>query len=125
MRVRLPLPTFRCATPAYEPEIVASSQQECYRCVCSSPGTPGKPAANARKHGVTFAEAETVFDDPLAGITEDELHPERLILLGESKRRRLLLVVHVEIDQETVRLISARLATRHERRRYEEGTQDQ
>ena len=81
-----------------------------------------KAAANARKHGVTFAEAETVFDDPLAGITEDEAHPERLILLGQSNRRRLLLVVHVEIDQDTVRLISARLATRHERRRYEEGT---
>jgi uncharacterized DUF497 family protein len=81
-----------------------------------------KAAANARKHGVTFAEAETVFDDPLAGITEDEAHPERLILLGQSNRRRLLLVVHVEIDQDTVRLVSARLATRHERRRYEEGT---
>jgi uncharacterized DUF497 family protein len=43
-------------------------------------------------------------------------------LLGQSNRRRLLLVVHVEIDQDTVRLISARRATRHERRRYEEGT---
>ena len=43
-----------------------------------------KAAANARKHGVTFAEAETVFDDPLAGITEDEAHPERLILLGRA-----------------------------------------
>src|SRR5438105_12104837 len=41
-----------------------------------------KAAANARKHGVTFAEAETVFDDPLAGITEDEAHPERLISAG-------------------------------------------
>ena len=81
-----------------------------------------KAAANARKHGVTFAEAETVFDDPLAGITEDEAHPERLILLGQSNRRRLLLIVHVEIDQDTVRLISARLATKHERKRYEEGT---
>ncbi len=81
-----------------------------------------KAAANARKHGVTFAEAETVFDDPFAGITEDTEHPERLILLGQSNRRRLLLVVHVEIDQDTVRLISARRATRHERRRYEEGT---
>jgi uncharacterized DUF497 family protein len=81
-----------------------------------------KAAANTRKHGVTFAEAETVFDDPFAGITEDTEHPERLILLGQSNRRRLLLVVHVEIDQDTVRLISARRATRHERRRYEEGT---
>jgi uncharacterized DUF497 family protein len=63
-----------------------------------------------------------VFDDPFAGITEDIEQPERLILLGQSNRRRLLLVVHVEIDQDTVRLISARRATRHERRRYEEGT---
>ena len=81
-----------------------------------------KAAANSRKHGVTFEEAETVFDDPLAGITQDDVHPERLILLGQSSRRRLLLVVHVEVDQDTVRLISARLATRTERRRYEEGT---
>jgi uncharacterized DUF497 family protein len=69
---------------------------------------------------VTFAEAVTVFADPLAEVVDDAVHPERSLILGESGARRLLVV---ERDHDEVRLISARLATRAERRRYEEGKQ--
>ncbi|MBK9516922.1 MAG: BrnT family toxin [Anaeromyxobacter sp.] len=82
---------------------------------------PRKAASNAKKHGVTFEEAATVFADPLALAIQDEVHEERTLLLGLSERVRVLLVVHVELDDDTIRLISARRATSHERRRYEEG----
>ncbi|HLA77816.1 MAG TPA: BrnT family toxin [Vicinamibacteria bacterium] len=80
-----------------------------------------KAELNARKHGVTFEEAATVFSDPLAVILEDESHPENARIIGESIAARILLVVFVERDRDVLRLISARRATRHERRRYEEG----
>jgi uncharacterized DUF497 family protein len=80
-----------------------------------------KADRNAWKHGVTFEEAATVFSDPLALIIEDERHPENARIIGESLAVRVLLVVFIERDREVVRLISARRATRHERRRYEEG----
>jgi uncharacterized DUF497 family protein len=80
-----------------------------------------KADRNARKHGVTFEEAATVFFDPLALIIEDESHAENARIIGESLGARILLVVFVERDRDHVRLISARRATRHERRRYEEG----
>ena len=80
-----------------------------------------KADRNARKHGVTFEEAATVFFDPLALIIEDESHPENARIIGESLGARILLVVFVERNRDHVRLISARRATRHERRRYEEG----
>ena len=79
-----------------------------------------KAASNLKKHGVSFAEAATVFADPLALAIDDLLEPERTLLLGMSNRQRLLLVVHAEIDDSTLRIISARRATSHERRRYEE-----
>ena len=79
-----------------------------------------KAASNLKKHGVSFDEAATVFADPLALAIDDLLEPERTLLLGMSKRQRLLLVVHVELDESTIRIISARRATSHERRRYEE-----
>jgi uncharacterized DUF497 family protein len=82
---------------------------------------PRKAASNQKKHGVTFEEAATVFADPLALAILDEVHEERTLLLGLSERIRVLLVVHVELDDDTVRLITARRATAHERRRYEEG----
>ena len=81
----------------------------------------GKAERNLRKHGVTFEEAATAFSDPLAMIIEDESHPENGRIIGESLAARVLLVVFVERDRDLVRLISARRATRHERRRYEEG----
>lgn len=80
-----------------------------------------KAASNARKHGVTFDEAATVFADPLALAVQDEVHAERTLLIGMSGQHRVLLVVHVELDEDTIRLVSARRATSHERRRYEEG----
>lgn len=80
-----------------------------------------KADRNARKHGVRFEEAATVFSDPLALIIEDERHPDNARIIGESLAARILLVVFIERDRDVVRLISARRATRHERRRYEEG----
>lgn len=82
---------------------------------------PAKAATNVRKHGVSFEEAATVFADPLALFVEEPAHHERLVLIGESARRRVLLTVFVEVDEDTVRIISARRVTAHERRRYEEG----
>lgn len=82
---------------------------------------PRKATSNARKHGVAFDEAVSVFADPLALAIEDGLDPRRTLLLGLSLQSRVLVVVHAEIDEATVRIISARRATSHERRRYEEG----
>jgi uncharacterized DUF497 family protein len=82
----------------------------------------GKDAANQRKHGVGFAEASTVFDDPLSVTILDPDHAigeERFVIVGMSSKRSLLVVVHT-IRGERIRLISARPATRHERRNYEE-----
>jgi uncharacterized DUF497 family protein len=73
------------------------------------------------KHGVSFDEAVTVFADLLAVVVEDELYPERTILIGHSEKRRILFTVFVELSDELVRIISARRASSHERRRYEEG----
>ena len=80
-----------------------------------------KAGRNARKHRVTFEEAATVFSDPLALIIEDEGRPENARIIGESLAARILLVVFIERDRDVVRVISARRATRCERRRYEEG----
>jgi uncharacterized DUF497 family protein len=80
-----------------------------------------KASANLSKHRVAFAEAVTVFVDPLALIVEDPVHAERAWIVGESVKQRVLLVVFVEIVDRRVRIISARRATAHERRRYEEG----
>jgi len=81
-----------------------------------------KAARNLRKHGVAFEEAKTVLRDPLSTTIPDPDHSigeERFISMGLSDRRRLLVVAHTENDQ-TVRLIHARQASRAERRKYEE-----
>jgi uncharacterized protein len=80
-----------------------------------------KAITNLRKHRITFEEAVTVFSDPLALMVTDDVHGDRVILIGESIKRRVLLVVFIEIDDQDVRIISARRATTHERKRYEEG----
>ena len=80
-----------------------------------------KARSNLVKHGVSFEEAVHVFRDRLALFTEDTVDAGRAILLGMSERQRLILVVHAEIDDSVIRIISARRATRRERRRYEEG----
>ena len=83
---------------------------------------PGKAATNKRRHGVSFEEALTCFSDPLALVLEELDHPERMILLGVSQARRVIFTVYAELAGDHVRIISARRATVHERRRYEEGT---
>ena len=83
---------------------------------------PDKAEANLSKHGVSFAEAVTAFGDPLSMNMPDPDHSEneqRFIVLGMSDRYRLLVVSYTERPPRT-RIISARLATRHERRQYEE-----
>jgi uncharacterized DUF497 family protein len=82
---------------------------------------PRKARANEKKHGVAFEEAVTAFADPLGLIVDDDAHPERTILVGMSGRARILFTVFIESDESVTRLISTRLATRGERRRYEEG----
>ncbi len=79
-----------------------------------------KAAANERKHKVSFEEAATVLADPLALFIEDDTNPENVRVVGQSRGERLLLVVYVERGAELLRLVSARRATSHERKRYEE-----
>ena len=81
-----------------------------------------KAESNARKHGVTFDEASTVFGDPLGLLMPDPDHSlkeERYLVLGRSNQQRLLVVAFAERPPRT-RLISARRATPREWRRYEE-----
>ena len=81
-----------------------------------------KADVNVQRHGVPFEEASTVFGDPLAMLLPDPDHShgeERFLVLGMSSRRRVLVVSHAERPPRT-RLISARPATRHERRQYED-----
>jgi len=85
---------------------------------------PRKDAANVRKHGVGFREATTVFGDPLATTFPDVDHSDseqRFLTIGASASGRLLLVAHTEREQ-NIRIISARLVTRTERKFYEEKT---
>jgi hypothetical protein len=78
-----------------------------------------KAASNLRKHGVSFPEAATAFDDELGAYYPDARHPDRFILIGCSRRQRLLYVVHAEVRQDAIRIISARRATSHEKAHYE------
>lgn len=82
---------------------------------------PAKAASNKRKHGVSFEEASECFRDPLALILNEPQYPERLILIGASQKSRVVFTVYVERAIATIRIISARLATANERRKYEEG----
>ena len=84
-----------------------------------------KAAANIANHqGLTFDEASTVFDNPLAKIFDDEIHSleeKREIIIGNSVNDRLLLVCFTERPGEIIRIISARFPTRNERKAYEEN----
>ena len=82
-----------------------------------------KAKENLRKHGLSFKEASTAFGDPLSVTIEDLDHSygeSRYILLGETVNHRVVLVAHAEKHGE-VRIISARFASRGERRSYESG----
>jgi len=84
---------------------------------------PRKAKQNLKNHGVSFEEASTVFSDTLSSTIPDPLHSEyeeRLVIIGESSKRRLLIVVHTDRGDK-IRIISARIASSHERNEYEEG----
>jgi len=81
-----------------------------------------KARLNLRNHGVSFEDAETVFDDLSARIIDDPDHSadeSREIIIGHSDRNRLLFVSHTARGNR-IRIISARPATREERKAYEE-----
>lgn len=80
-----------------------------------------KATSSVEKHGVSFEEVATVFADPLALTIDDPLHSNgerRLVTLGESAKGNLLVVVHAWRET-TIRIVSAREATRRERTNYE------
>ncbi len=82
---------------------------------------PSKAKANLEKHGVSFEEAKTVFDNSLAVIFDDESHStgeRREIIIGHSRNNRLLLISFTERPN-SIRIISARLVTKREREDYE------
>jgi uncharacterized DUF497 family protein len=83
---------------------------------------PHKARLNERRHRISFEEATTAFLDPLSLTIPDLIHAvgeERFVLIGQSDRGKLVVVIHVERGDE-IRLISARRAMPHERRAYEE-----
>jgi uncharacterized DUF497 family protein len=84
---------------------------------------PKKAKLNLKKHGVAFEEAATAMSDPMAATGADPDHSayeERYVSFGVSARNRLLVVSHAE-EGETIRLISARRASKGERELYEKG----
>ena len=83
-----------------------------------------KAKINLATHGVAFEEAATVFGDSLSLTIPDPVHSQvehRWIVVGQSHQSRLLVVVHTERG-DNIRIISARLASRRERKQYEEST---
>ena len=82
---------------------------------------PQKAAENERKHGVTFDEAATCFEDPSGCYLRNEApsYEDRLILIGVSARSRLLFVVHAEVERDAIRIVSARKASPAQRRIYD------
>jgi len=85
-----------------------------------------KAATNLKKHGVSFEMAVSVFDDPLHLSIVDfaTVQEERWVTIGMAADQRTLVVIHLYKDRredERIRIISARFATKHERRQYEKG----
>ncbi len=82
-----------------------------------------KAAINVKKHKVTFEEAASVFGDPMAYTFADPDHSigeERWLMFGQLRMMRILAIIYTH-RRRKYRIISARLATRHERKTYEEG----
>ena len=82
-----------------------------------------KDASNYSKHGVSLAEAATVFTDPFAIVDDDVYHSaeeNRYLIVGYSSEGRLLLVCYTE-REDNIRLISARNTTAHEKKNYEQA----
>ena len=86
---------------------------------------PQKDLTNQKKHGVSFAEASTVFEDVNALVISDPEHSEdeeRFIILGFSLQANLLVVCHCyRASESVIHIISARKATKNETRQYHEG----
>lgn len=83
--------------------------------------SPVKAASNVKKHGVSFEEARSVFEDEEALLIPDPEHSvgeERFVLLGVSAASRLVVVIHCERGPDVIRIISARKADRTERAAY-------
>lgn len=83
-----------------------------------------KAKLNLEKHGISFQEAATMFSDPLSVTFPDPEHSvgeNRYVIIGVSRFGQLLVVAHTDRG-ETIRVISARKATRQERKFYEEGS---
>lgn len=86
---------------------------------------PDKSELNLRKHRISFEEASTVFADPLAVTIYDPDHSDdedRFITLGLSDRNRVIVVSFTD-REDRIRLISARVASRRERKQYEEESE--
>jgi uncharacterized DUF497 family protein len=84
---------------------------------------PSKAQENIGRHAVSFEEASSIFEDPFAFTIDDVEHStdeKRFYTVGVSSLHRTLVVAHAERG-ENIRIISARLATRRERKSYEEG----
>ena len=86
---------------------------------------PQKDLINQKKHGVSFAEASTVFEDVNALVINDPEHSEdeeRFVILGFSLQANLLVVCHCyRASESVIRIISARKATKNETKQYNEG----
>lgn len=81
---------------------------------------PDKAVTNFHKHGIRFADAVAVFSDELALMVADDFPDEqRFVVLGTDAFARLLVVVYTWRGENRIRIISARKATRHERKQYE------
>jgi uncharacterized protein len=84
---------------------------------------PDKAESNYEKHGVTFEEAATVFNDSLSVTFPDPAHSigeSRYVIIGVSRFGKLLIIAHTD-REDNIRIISAREATRQERRFYEQS----
>ena len=80
-----------------------------------------KAEDNLRKHGIAFAQAAEVFFDPFLCVVDASSDEEvRDAVIGMDERWNLLFVVHIAFEHDSVRVISARRATRNERRQYED-----
>lgn len=83
---------------------------------------PDKAETNLKKHGVDFADAVAVFEDEMAIAIEDhDEFEERYVTLGADAFGHILVVVFTYLEDDVIRVISARKATKKERTWYEEG----
>ncbi|AHZ84628.1 hypothetical protein Bb109J_c1938 [Bdellovibrio bacteriovorus] len=79
-----------------------------------------KSESNRKKHGVTFEEASTIFLGPYLEVADDSSDEERFKAIGISRKSKVLVVVYCYREEDKIRIISARKATKHEKENYEE-----